>query len=355
MPDVPDNAAEAVGGDAETIEIPAGPTDGTDQPSLPPVQPPSGAFILQLFLIPMLIVGIVVMVWLTFSWLAHVGSDPHDLVRDLEKLNKGSWQKALTLSNLLRDRNNDLLKDDSALAQDLVKVLESELENARMSPERIKLRFFLCHCLGEFRLADGIPSLVKAARLERDPAEAEVRLAAIASLAKLTVQIGSDRMREHQQVFDVLDEASRIREANPSLQHRNRLPAAAAYALGMIGDAASLERLAQLLIDANPSIRFNAATGLARYGDERAIPVLLQMLDLSNEQALVGTTTPEEHLQQRVFLVKNGIEAGRQYARIAGHGPGVSRFAEALERVIDSNLPTELRLRAKAALLELRE
>lgn len=353
MSDQSENPASPETADASTVEIPS--FGGEDsQPAMPPVQPPSSAFILQLFLIPMLIVGIVVMVWLTFSWLAHMGSDPHDLVRDLEKLNKGSWQKALTLSNLLRDRKNDPLKDDSELARDLAAVLEAELEAAKMSPERIKLRFFLCHCLGEFRIREPLPSLVKAARLERDPVEAEVRLAAIAALAKLSLNLGQERMREEKDVLAVLNEASRVRETNPARQMRNRLRAAAAFALGMVGDPRSLDRLDEMLLDADASVRFNAATGMARHGDPRALPVLMQMLDLADPEAVAGAETPEQQEQQRVLVVKNGIEAVRQFARQV---PRAERkeLEVPLERIIDSNLPADLRLRAKAALQELRD
>ena len=38
-----------------------------------------------------------------FSWLARMGSSPEQLVQDLRRLNEASWQKALTLADLLRD------------------------------------------------------------------------------------------------------------------------------------------------------------------------------------------------------------------------------------------------------------
>ena len=36
--------------------------------SLPPVEPPSAAFLVQLFLVPGIIVAIIVCVWLAFHW-----------------------------------------------------------------------------------------------------------------------------------------------------------------------------------------------------------------------------------------------------------------------------------------------
>ena len=89
------------------MKPPASPDD-----QLPPVQPPSAGFILQLFFIPLVIVSIIVSVWLLFTWLASAGNDPQDLVRDLKKLNDARWQKAVSLADLLRNPANDKLKDD---------------------------------------------------------------------------------------------------------------------------------------------------------------------------------------------------------------------------------------------------
>ena len=52
---------------------------------LPPVQPPTSGFLLQLFFIPMVIVLIIVVVWMLFSWLAHKGATPRELVKELSR------------------------------------------------------------------------------------------------------------------------------------------------------------------------------------------------------------------------------------------------------------------------------
>ena len=70
--------------------------------SLPPVEPPSAAFLVQLFLVPALIVGIIVFVWLAFHWLAQLGNDPEGYVRALKRPSEGRWQAALNLANDLR-------------------------------------------------------------------------------------------------------------------------------------------------------------------------------------------------------------------------------------------------------------
>src|SRR6476659_8764798 len=86
--------------------------------SLPPVAPPTATFILQLFLIPLLIVSIVVMLWLLFGWIAHMGHDnAGELVRGIERGDSGSGQLAFELASLLRssDPKYDALRNDTVL------------------------------------------------------------------------------------------------------------------------------------------------------------------------------------------------------------------------------------------------
>src|SRR5436190_6234681 len=99
--------------------------------ALPHVTPPAAGFILQLFFIPLVIVSIIVMVWLLFSWLAQMGNDPKDLVRDLKKPNDARWQKALTLADLLRNKQYEHVKHDESMAQELADLLDAQLEEAR--------------------------------------------------------------------------------------------------------------------------------------------------------------------------------------------------------------------------------
>src|SRR5436190_22923969 len=75
--------------------------------SLPPVAPPTGTFILQLFLIPLLIVTIVVVLWLMFSWVAHMGRDnAGDVVNAIIREDTASWQRAYELADMLRNRDD---------------------------------------------------------------------------------------------------------------------------------------------------------------------------------------------------------------------------------------------------------
>src|SRR5437762_2353720 len=105
---------------------PAHQSSGATAPSLPPVSPPTATFILQLFLIPLLIVSIVVVLWLLFGWIAQMGHDnAGELVRGIERGDNGSGQLAFELAGMLRsaDPKYDALSRDHELDRRLVATL----------------------------------------------------------------------------------------------------------------------------------------------------------------------------------------------------------------------------------------
>ena len=112
--------------------------------SLPPVEPPSAAFLVQLFLVPGIIVAIIVCVWLAFHWLAHLGNDPQAYVRTLRRANEGRWQAALNLANDLRGPNGSGLKADVKLASELGSILDDEIASGRTGEQSETLRLYLC-------------------------------------------------------------------------------------------------------------------------------------------------------------------------------------------------------------------
>src|SRR5437763_283149 len=98
---------------------------------LPPVSPPTATFILQLFLIPLIIVSIVVLMWLLFGWLAHLGrDDAGSLLTGIERGDNSSGQLAFELAGLLRspDPKYDALRHDTAVAGRLAAFLERDLK-----------------------------------------------------------------------------------------------------------------------------------------------------------------------------------------------------------------------------------
>src|SRR2546423_7859239 len=113
--------------DAPPAKVPARVTSM----SLPPVAPPTATFIVQLFLIPLLIVTIVVVLWLLFSWVAHMGRDnAGDLAKAIIRDDTASWQRAYELADLLHspDPGYAGLRQDVELARSLATFLERDLK-----------------------------------------------------------------------------------------------------------------------------------------------------------------------------------------------------------------------------------
>ena len=82
-------------------------TDNLDErkpasmPDLPPVEPPSAGFVVQLFVIPAVVVVVVIVVWLLFGKLAGGERDAMEYVRQLRSPT-ANWRLAFELANRSR-------------------------------------------------------------------------------------------------------------------------------------------------------------------------------------------------------------------------------------------------------------
>ncbi|MGI9429998.1 MAG: hypothetical protein ACR2NM_15155, partial [Bythopirellula sp.] len=139
---------------------------------LPPVEPPSAGFIIQLFVVPAVIVLAVVLLWLLVTTLATQGDqDPTKIVAALRSSNQARWQKADELANMLRlEKRYPELKRNAELASQLAVLLDEEVTAGLDDKNSISLRYYLCRVLGEFYVDDGLEVLLKTARAdpERD-------------------------------------------------------------------------------------------------------------------------------------------------------------------------------------------
>ena len=151
---------------------------------LPPVEPPSAGFILQLFVIPAVIVLVVVLLGMLITSLANTGErDPAKIVATLRSSSQNRWQEAFELANALRnEEQNPELKNNSELASQLAELLDEEITAGNTDDGSVKLRSFLCSAFGEFHVDDGIAVLLRAAKEDPDD---YVRGSAINSLAIL--------------------------------------------------------------------------------------------------------------------------------------------------------------------------
>jgi hypothetical protein len=140
---------------------------------LPPVAPPSGKFIIQLFLVPGFIVTVAVLILLGFKWLVAGETSPNALLDRLENVNTDvRWRAANELAQRLKRDNR--LAADPAVALRLTGLLRKtldELDRAEKAspapgrPERKTLQGrrkdieFLSPCLGNLIVPTGAPLL----------------------------------------------------------------------------------------------------------------------------------------------------------------------------------------------------
>lgn len=254
---------------------------------LPPVKPPTTGLLMQLFFVPMIIVTIIVGIWLMFGWLAQSNTNPEQLASNLKQLNKGSWQDAHGLSNMLFDPRQEALRHSEKLADSLAETLDTLLEDDMLetSEERIKLASWLCRALGAFEIDNGLDTLVKATKTDNF----EIRREAIKGISTLAANLETDIKESREDLVETLKTPAMERAPgsdNAELLQFGEIRSTVAYALGVIGGDEAQDTLELMLGDAYPEARYNAATGLARNGDVRAVPRLVEMLSLDNQAAL---------------------------------------------------------------------
>lgn len=269
--------------------------------SLPPVEPPNAAFLVQLFLVPGVIVAIIVAVWLAFHWLAHLGSDPQAYVKTLRRDNEGRWQAALNLANDLRGPGGGALKSDEALATELGRILDDESASGRSGEQSQTLRLYLCRALGEFSIPAAAGPLMARAREVSDPQTARAAVEALAVLATNLVAEGRS-----------FDDAGGVTAAviGASKSDDAQLRSAAAFTLGVLGGPEAVERLAQLSGDTADDVRFNTALARARQGRTEAYETLGEMLALPD--VVVGADSSADVAAQsrrykRALVVVNAL------------------------------------------------
>ena len=312
--------------------------------TLPPVEPPSATFIIQLFVVPAVIVAIIVVVWTLFNWLAQMGNDPMSFVRALERNNEARWQAAVNLADALRDPRNSELKQNTAIAEKLAQILTTEIEENPADKSSLQLRVYLCNALGEFTVPEVVPALIRAATTGGEPDEKYVRFAAIKGLAVFAGNLKPGDSKLRTEIEPVMLKASSDDE--PLVR------STAAFALGALGDEEALERLKQLLVDANANVRFNAATMLASHGSMAAEPVLLEMLDFKSTAGVDIEDEKELREQKRETIL---ISAMRAVKKLHATNPSanLSKLREAITAISTSNLAPRIRSEALEALKDL--
>lgn len=319
--------------------------------ALPPVEPPSAGFIVQLFVVPGVIVLAVVLIWILFNWLAQKGNDREAFVRALSRNNEARWQAAFNLAHELRaDRNgrNPELINDPELARQLAEILKREIEAGSMEQNSIELRIYLSRALGEFIVPDGMTVLLQAATTNRDECETDVRRAALEGIALLAVNVGRDnpQIKDNEKLAAVLLEAASDSDA--------RTRSVATVGLGVIGAPAMIDKLTFLLEDLNPDVRYNAATRLAVLGEAAAIPVLVEMLDPNETAGVDAEKVAEMKAFKQAQITVNALRAAGQLAS-ANLDVDLAELQTAIEKLLASEPSSEVRVVATDALRRVKE
>jgi len=281
------------------------------QDLLPPVEPPSAGFIVQLFVVPALIVLVIVGVALTFSWLVRrSASRPDDVIKGLEQGPAiARWQRASELADMLRNERFVGFKRSDKSAGELAQILKREIDDANMDDGAIAMRVYLVKALGKFEVNEGIDELLRAAETNRDPAEQLVRYRAIEAIAERAFnlsQLKPPQQLSHPQLEPVLLRLSS--DENPFVRGRT------VYALGHLGTPAAVERLEVMTDDPDADTRYDAAVALAHRGNEKSVPTLAEMLDLE-ELIKNEPDTKESDPYKRAVVVASAIEAVKDLAK----------------------------------------
>ncbi len=325
---------------------------------LPPVEPPSAGFIVQLFVIPALIVIMIVAIWLTFNWLVSAASRPEDLVKGMEQgASVARWQRASDLADMLRNERFADFKRDADSASRLARMLDLEINAASMKDNNIAFRMYLARALGQFNVQDGMDVLIKAATTNRDPREREVRDGAIQAIAKRAYEL--PRMNPPQKIEnDRVEPTLRELSANedPSIRFQ------ATYALGQLGTPGAIERLEVLVDDPDADTRYNAAVALAHRGNAKGVDTLAEMIDLEEHEAAAQKADGKDTTPIRALFAHTAMEAALDLAK-QNPTADLTPFINSLEQIAAADdeqlakaqIPAKIRSDARRALENLKK
>jgi hypothetical protein len=286
-------------------------TAPSGQDLLPPIEPPSAGFIVQLFVVPGLIVLAIVGVWLTLHGLVQQTSiEPDKLVEGLEQGSSvARWQRASDLAEMLYNKRYPEFRRNREAAAHVGQILERQIDGGGMSEDDVRFRFFLAKALGEFDVQEGVDALVKAAKTNRDSREQNARdgaLQAIASRVYNLHQLNPPQEVANAELEPALLGLAGDEDANIRFQ--------AAYALGQVATPAAFERLAVMVDDPDPDTRYNAAIALAHHGKDAGVETLAEILEI-DEPAGTAEESGEDHMSKRRVFIEPAMLAARELMR----------------------------------------
>jgi len=242
------------------------------------------ALAVQFFLVPLIVVGVTVMVYVGFRSMLADDRSPQDYLTEIR--NGGSdrrWPAAYELSRLMADPK---VRADRTLAPALVKAFQEAKDDQ-------PVRRYLALAIG--RLDPPMPpdAVAELTRALDDP-DSETRISAIWALGSSGDATVVPRV---QALYD-------SPTADPGIRKM------AVYALGALPGETQLPTLRQALQDTAPDVRWNAAVALARKGSHDGVPVLQQMLDRAYvEQTVKRDVRQDEDRDPIADVMISGLRA----------------------------------------------
>jgi hypothetical protein len=240
------------------------------------------AVAVQFFLIPLLVVGATVLVYLGFRSLLTEDRSAEEYLTDIRSGGTNRrWPAAYELSRMMSDPEF-AKKEQSVLAPELTKAF------ANSNDDDPRVRQYLALALG--RLAPPIPPDAKRLLIEAlQDKDSQTRISAIWALGS-TGDV------------TVAPEIERVYASGDA-----GIRKMAVYALGSLPGDVGSATLIQALQDEQPDVQWNAAVALARHGRHEGVGVLRRMLDREYVQR---TVTRQQQAQDEIDPVGEVMISG---------------------------------------------
>jgi len=243
------------------------------------------AIAVQFFLIPLLVVGATVLVYVGFRSLLSEGRTAEEYLTDIRSGGSNRrWPAAYELSRLMADPAF-VEREGAKLAPELTKAFA---ESGNDDP---RVRQYLALTLG--RLPSPIPAeartLLVGALNDQD---SQTRISAIWALGSTgDASVAADIERQYQ------SEDAGVRKM-------------AVYALGSMPIGTGNDILVKALEDGQADVQWNAAIALARHGRHESVPVLRRMLDRAYvERNVTRQPLPGEDVDPVGEVMISGLRA----------------------------------------------
>ncbi len=285
----------------------------TNPEMLPPVEPPSAKFIVQLFVVPGLIVAAIVGVWLLFGKLASAEQDWQAMLADMKSSNEHRRGRgAMGLAQALAaDQNRrgilsgPQVSTNPQVAKELSAFLAEMLTSSLQTPAAVDQQAFLTRTLGMLDVPDAVlPVLREAMNPTRDREVRKNAVLAVATIAHRASERGTPLIDS-----GIVEELSNVsRDAEPLLR------SSSAFALGLLPAEATKQPLTVLLADSDAKTRLNAAIAFARQKSLDGLPVFRGVLkEAASGQRQISPANAAEAAQgaglDALLAVSNSLRA----------------------------------------------